>query len=326
MAARARTLGARGALWLWRALEEAVEDRIHRDAAQVAFFALLSIVPLAMLVVGGLGLVAEDDEVRRHVVTALFDAVPLTGPGDRERLEASVLDALRRAGGLGPVAVVVLVVSSSGVMGALRHTINVAWDIEERPPLLKRKAIDLLLVAGGLVVLGLGAALDAVLPLLGLVLVAVVLAVLYRVLPFRRPDTRQVVGGAVVAALGILAAREALELYFAHLTDLGALYGSLGALMGLLLFVYAAALCVLFGAELASEAARLGDDTRVARRLDALLERLPEPLRRWRTARPAPARRGPAPPASRSPAAPAAASGGRSATRGRRASGRSPAP
>ncbi|MGZ6695462.1 MAG: hypothetical protein ACXVFL_07425, partial [Solirubrobacteraceae bacterium] len=56
----------------------------------------------------------------------------------------------------------------------------------------------------------------------------------------------------------------ALELYFAHLADFGALYGSLGAFMALLLFVYAAALVLVFGAEFASEWARLpGDDAQV---------------------------------------------------------------
>jgi uncharacterized BrkB/YihY/UPF0761 family membrane protein len=61
-----------------------------------------------------------------------------------------------------------------------------------------------------------------------------------------------------------------LELYLGHLTDFGALYGSLGAFMALLLFVYAAALVLVFGAEFASEWARLpGDDAEVHRAVTA---------------------------------------------------------
>ena len=51
--------------------------------------------------------------------------------------------------------------------------------------------------------------------------------------------------------------REALELYFEELSDFGALYGSLGALMALLVFVFAAANVLVFGAEFASEWSRL---------------------------------------------------------------------
>lgn len=54
--------------------------------------------------------------------------------------------------------------------------------------------------------------------------------------------------------------KNGLELYLEHLADFGALYGSLGALMALLLFVFAAANVLVFGAEFASEWARLPHD------------------------------------------------------------------
>jgi uncharacterized BrkB/YihY/UPF0761 family membrane protein len=50
-----------------------------------------------------------------------------------------------------------------------------------------------------------------------------------------------------------------LELYFEHLADLGALYGSLGAVMALIVFVYAASLVLVFGAEFAAEWPRTQD-------------------------------------------------------------------
>ena len=75
---------------------------------------------------------------------------------------------------------------------------------------------------------------------------------LYRVLPSPRPRTREIWPGAVVAAALISIVRGALEIYFEHLSDFGALYGSLGALMALLIFVYAVSLVLVFGAEYAS--------------------------------------------------------------------------
>jgi len=258
-------------------VRDAIHDRIHRDAAQLAFFGLLSFVPLAMLLVAVLGLVFDDGDARRRLVTTVFDAVPLASPGDRADIERSVLDALRRAGHLGLFTIVLLVVSASGVMGALRHTVNVAYDIERRPSVLRRKALDGLLVAVGTAVLGVAMALRSsgdAWQVLGSLLVAGVLASTYRFLPAERPRWRDVAGGAVLATLGLGLAREALELYFEDLSDLGALYGSFGALMALLLFTYAAAIIVLFGAELASELPRMPPDPEPERQVRAALARV----------------------------------------------------
>lgn len=267
-----------------RAVREFVDDRGHRAAAQMSFFAVLSAVPLAMLVVGLFGLVFDDAEVRRRVVTTAFDAIPVAQEGDRQRLQSSVLEALDNVGRLGPVTIGLLLVSASGVMGALRHAVNVAWDLEERRALIPRKLLDVALVSGATVLMLLslsltvtreaaertddepgGGALLALLlnglaDLLPFVAVVGVLLFAYRVLPAHRQGLRSIWPGAVVGALGLLAAKAALELYLERLGDLGAIYGSLGALIALLIFVFIAANVVVFGAEFASEWARLPDE------------------------------------------------------------------
>jgi membrane protein len=280
----ARRVVDRILLALWRACVEFVDDRGHRDAAQIAFFAVLSFVPLAMLLVGSFGLFFEDAEIRGRVVEAVFENVPLSQEADRAQLEGTVGDALDNTGQLGPIAVLLLIAAASGVMGALRHAINQAWDVEKRPPLLRRKALDVALVLGAALVLvfslsnsgirsaaeelgDAGWALDLVGDLLPFLFTTAVVLFLYRILPHPRPRTRDIWPGAVVAALLISLVRGALELYFEHLADFGALYGSLGALMALLIFVYAVSLVLVFGAEYASEWSRLPDDDEDVRRV-----------------------------------------------------------
>lgn len=287
---RAATLLDPVQLTTWRACVEFVEDRAHRDAAQIAFFACLSFVPLALLLVGFFGLAFDDDEVRTRVIRTVFESVPLTEDSDRLRIERVMQDALSGAGGLGPIPLVLLVAAASGVMGALRHAINQAWDIHERPPLLRRKALDLALILGATVVLLLSLSvtatrraadllddeagggwlaallLDGLGDLLPFLFVLAVVLFLYRILPMRRPRVREIWPGALVATLGLGAVKGLLEVYFEELSDFGALYGSLGAFMALLLFVYAASLVLLFGAEFASEWARLPDEDEVRER------------------------------------------------------------
>src|SRR3954454_22663595 len=161
-----------------------------------------------MLLVGGLGRFFDDEDIRRRVVTAVFDNVPLSQDADRGRLERTIGDALDNTGQLGPISIVLLIASASGVMGELRHAINQAWDIEARPPLLRRKALDLALVLGATTVIVFsfsmsatrraadwigeaGFALDLVGDLLPFAFTTAVVLFLYRVLPYPRPRTRE---------------------------------------------------------------------------------------------------------------------------------------
>ena len=250
---RLRRLLDRVELTSVRAALEFVDDRGHRDAAQIAYFALLSFIPLALLLVGAFGLVFDDTEVRERVVNTVFDNVPLARGEDREQLERTVGDALERAGHLGAASIVLLIVAASGVMGALRHAINEAWDIHTRPPLLRRKALDVALVLGGTVVLALSLSLTATRRLADEVEGRRRATRSPRrcstpsvtgcpscspgswsssstaCCPSPRPKTREIWPGAVVAALLLGLVREALELYFEELSDFGAIYGSLGA-------------------------------------------------------------------------------------------------
>jgi membrane protein len=266
-----------------RACLEFVEDRGHRSAAQIGFFAILSFIPLVLLLAAAFGLFFDDAAIRERIIQTVFDNVPLASSGDRPRLERSVGDALEQAGKLGIFSTVLLLVAASGVMGALRHSINEAWDIEERPPLLKRKALDFALVLGGTSILALSVSLTAAHRLAGIVddeagggwllaalldaagnvlpfaFVTLAMLFLYRVLPMSREPLRDIWPGALVAAIGLTIVKFGLELYFEQLANFGAIYGSLGAAMALLVFVYAAANVVVFGAEFASEWARHPD-------------------------------------------------------------------
>ena len=280
---RLRRLARRAAVATRQAALEFVDDRGHRSAAQISFFAILSFIPLVLLLAAAFGLVFEDAAVRERIIQTVFDNVPLASSGDRPTLERAVGDALEQAGELGIFTTVLLLVAASGVMGALRHSINEAWDIEQRPSLLKRKALDFALILGGTSILALSvsltvthrlagivddeagggwllaAVLEAAGDLLPLMFVALGLLFLYRVLPMHRKPLREIWPGAVVATIGLAIVKQGLELYFEHLADFGAIYGSLGAAMALLIFVYAAANVVVFGAEFAVEWARVDD-------------------------------------------------------------------
>ena len=264
-----------------RAALEFVDDRGHRDAAQIAYFALLSFIPLGLLLVGAFGLVFDDTEVRERVVNTVFDNVPLARGEDREQLERTVGDALDRARpprrGLDPAADRrrqrrhgrVAPCDQRGLghphppaaaaaQGARRRA-RARWDrraravaLADRDATARRRARSARRAtrSSRRCSTPSATACRSCSP-------GIVILFLYRVLPSPRPRTREIWPGAVVAALLLGVVREALELYFEELSDFGAIYGSLGALMALLVFVFAAANVLVFGAEFASEWSRL---------------------------------------------------------------------
>jgi membrane protein len=93
-------------------------------------------------------------------------------------------------------------------------------------------------------------------PLLLAILLAV-LAVLYRFGPSRRPTRGQWLGaGTLAAALLWIAGSSLLSWYLSNFANYNATYGSLGAAIGLMMWMWMSAIIVLLGAELNSEIER----------------------------------------------------------------------
>lgn len=82
-----------------------------------------------------------------------------------------------------------------------------------------------------------------------LFLLAVVLSVVYRFAPNTDQPYRLVTPGAAVAVAAWIVASVGFSVYLANFADYGATYGSLGAAIGLLLYLYISAFVVLLGAE-----------------------------------------------------------------------------
>jgi membrane protein len=95
-----------------------------------------------------------------------------------------------------------------------------------------------------------------------LLLLAVVLSVVYRLGPNAKQRFRSVVPGAALSVVLWAITSVGFSIYLANFADYGVTYGSIGAAVGLLLYLYLCASVVLFGAELNAEISRQVTDTR----------------------------------------------------------------
>jgi membrane protein len=86
------------------------------------------------------------------------------------------------------------------------------------------------------------------------ILLLLALAVLYRFAPSRRtPKWRWISVGSVVATLTWMAASALLSYYLSNFGHYDATYGSLGAAIALMIWMWMSTIVILFGAELNSE-------------------------------------------------------------------------
>ncbi len=234
-------------------------------AAGIAYWTLFSAFPLSLAAVSLLGFANPTSIEQEEMVARIIEQIPVSGD--------YVLDLVERVaearGALSFVAVIGLLVSGSAVFAAIRKGINHAWHVTRPHPFFIGRGIDLLM----LVFVGL-LALIAATNLIGLVargassiwfvgepLVSVgfdlgllaasfiVLAILYRFVPYTEVEWRDVWLGALVGALMAYVVRVAFSGFLINVNEFNLIYGSLGALMALLVWVYLSAMSLVLGAE-----------------------------------------------------------------------------
>jgi membrane protein len=256
----------------WRRIGK---DNLSALAAGAAFQALLTIFPALTAVVSVYGLIADPNMVERQI-TALHGVLP----PEAVTLIATWLQALVQGPtekfGIGLIISMLFALWSMwSAAGMLMTAVNVAFGEEETRGFLSFNLNALALGAGlalfGIIALALFAVLPAALALLpvsdpwvevlgfvrwpilaGVVILA--LAIIYRYAPDRaEPRWQWISWGAVVATALWISGSIGFTIYVSKIGSYDKTYGSLGALIILLLWFYMTAYVVLAGAELNAE-------------------------------------------------------------------------
>jgi membrane protein len=278
--ARAPTqIPARGWLdILLRTWREIGRDNVAIVAGGLAYYTLLAFFPTLVLLVSIYGLMFDKAQVAeqlRWIALGLPGGVRHIVETELNQIASSSSRTLgfSAAGGL-----LFALYSVTRGAGGLIVALNIAYEVEEKRGFFYRTALSfalaLMLLGAGLVsfvlVAGLPVAVEqmhlpvdtqwAVLilkwPLLGALLMGV-LAVLYRYAPHRRqPRWRWITPGAAAATALWLLGSLGFTVYVANFGHFNATYGSLGALIVLLMWMYLSGYVVLLGGELNSEAER----------------------------------------------------------------------
>lgn len=234
-------------------------------AAGIAYWTLFSIFPLCLAAVSLLGYANPTAEEQQAMVARVIEQIPVSAD--------YVLNLVERVaearGALSLIAVLGLLISGSAVFAAIRKGINHTWHVTRPHPFFVGRGIDLLMLVFvgllaviaatnliGLVARGastVGAVGEPLVNLgfdLGLLAASfVVLAVLYRFVPYTEVEWRDVWLGALIGSLMAYGVRLAFSGFLINVNEFNLVYGSLGALMALLVWAYLSALSLILGAE-----------------------------------------------------------------------------
>jgi membrane protein len=260
---------------LWRTYQQINEHRLLAVAAGVAFYGLLALFPAITAFVSLYGLFAKASTISAHL-SVMAGILPSEAFDIfQEQVNRLVSKGEARLSFGFVLGLSLALWSANAGMKAIIDAINVVYDEKEARGFIKLNLVSLaftvaailslLLAMGGVVVLplvlgyvGFGAESEMLLSLLRWpVLLAMIifgLAVLYRFGPSRRePRWQWLSVGSVFAAVTWLASSALLSWYLAHFANYDATYGSLGAVIGLMMWMWMSAIVILFGAELNSE-------------------------------------------------------------------------
>jgi membrane protein len=259
----------------WRIYQNVPEHRILAIAAGVTFYALLAIFPGIAALVALYGLFADPSTISKHL-TDLSGVLP-GGATDviGDQLQRLSHQGRARLGFAFLFSLLISIWSANAGVKALFDALNVVYGEREKRSFLNLNAISLAFTCGALLFLLLALAALVVLPLiidyLGLsgeakwlvelgkwpvLLLAVALAVamMYRYGPSReKAQWRWLTWGSAFAAIAWLVVSVLFSWYAANFGNYNKTYGSLGAVVGLMTWMWLSSIVILLGAELDAE-------------------------------------------------------------------------
>ncbi|WP_111642601.1 YihY/virulence factor BrkB family protein [Marinimicrobium alkaliphilum] len=259
-------LGAAGQYW--------VASQAFIYAAALAFFTVFSIAPILVVVVTLVGLVIGERAVQGELFEQLEGAL---GPEAAGVVQTAVVNSQIDQSGIWPalIGIFATIVGATTVFAQMQRSLNQIWDVAPRPSrssvwiFIKSRVLSLtIILAIGFTLLvslilsvalrGIMAFAEEWLPVpgwamvgmeffLSLLVVTLLFAAMFKILPDVLLSWRDVLLGALITAVMFTVGRSLIAIYLAY-TATASAYGAAGSLALLLLWVNYSSMILLFGA------------------------------------------------------------------------------
>ncbi|HMI28559.1 MAG TPA: YihY/virulence factor BrkB family protein [Gaiellaceae bacterium] len=265
---------------LKRTFREFREDNVTDWAAALTYYGILSVFPALIALVSIVGLIGES------ATSPLLRNLGSFAPGPAHKILENALNGLTQSRGGASLLFIVGLAgalwSASSYIGAFIRASNSIWDVEEGRPIWKTLPLRLIITVAMLILLTAtavavavtGPLADKVGKLIGIVgaavtawdiakwpililIVSLMFSILYYTAPnVKQPGFRWVTPGGVVAVVSWMIVSALFGIYAANFGSYNKTYGSLGAVIIFLVWLWLTNIAILFGAELNAESER----------------------------------------------------------------------
>ena len=255
-------------------LSEWYEDRAPRLGAALAYYMVFALAPGLIFIISVAALVLGEEQARRQIIAEVRN---LVGANTAEALQVTMDSVRRKGGGLLPTSlgIVTLLFGLWGVFGELQDALNTIWGVTTKPGrgvlvVIKERFWSFAMVVGVGFLLLVSLALSAWIAAMGTfvgdvlsvpaalletinvvfstVVIALMFAMIFKLLPDVTIAWSNVWLGAAVTALLFTAGKSLIGLYLGR-TAVGSAYGAAGSLVVILIWIYYSAQILFFGAE-----------------------------------------------------------------------------
>lgn len=261
-----------------RVWKETNDDKMFGRAAELSYYFLLALFPLLIFLTSIIGLaIGQGTETRQQLFSYLARIMP---PSAFQLIEATMIEVTNGSGG-GKISFGLLAAlwAASNGMSAITDSLNVAYDVEEGRPWWKSRLVAitltvalsvlivsalLLVVAGGHIGegiaghFGFSSAFATGWKIVQWPLVFAFMMLAFALIYYFAPDLREqkwswLTPGAAIGVVLWLLVSLGFRIYLHYFDSYNKTYGSLGAVIILMLWLYFTGAAVLIGGEINSE-------------------------------------------------------------------------
>ncbi len=250
-------------------VNEFLTDNCPHLAASISFYVLLCLFPLTLALISVLGFISHSPDMQARVIDAIANFLPVS----RDFIKESIESVVNTRAITGAIGVIGLIVAGNAVFTAVRKSLNAAWGIRQPRPFLTERLVEFCMLLGAAILLFLSIALTSALNIVqqeditpfgthsGLfwnlitggittLIVFVVFLLLYKFVPNTKVRWRDIWLGALLAAIGFEVTKSIFVWYISNFAHYNLIYGPIGGLVALMIWVYVSAVIFLFCAKL----------------------------------------------------------------------------
>jgi len=258
---------------LKKTAQEFTADNCPLLAAAISYYLLLSMFPFLLGIISLSSFLIDAPALQEQIFQAFKYLIPVS----QDFILNVINSVIDERGAIGIISIILLLVGCTAFFGALRKSLNTAWGIHKSSSLIRSQLTNFAMILGAVLLLFISRLITITLntsetilrtiveqPLTSLVLLHLLIVIIdialasliflvsYKFIPERRIRWRDVWVGALIGAVCFEVITILFILYLDTFNPYNLIYGSIGAVIALLIWTYLAALIFLFFAKISA--------------------------------------------------------------------------